>query len=478
MVNTAVRVNRTWRSVGRSKNDWAELAKWCVALANRAGGVVQVGAVGTDVPHDVDLGAVFIGKIQKKLEGLLSGVSFEVQIPSEAQGAYFEICVERSLGVASTVDGLFWIWSWGGVQSLVGADVLALRQDRPGDHWETRPWGAGSITPLDLLLNGTHSQRQECPFLPRLRLRRLDSNQQVVSDDILGNAQTTIWDELELCLEICPEPFRESLRELVLNGILHRSYAQPGDVVIQLAPHFVEVESSGGWPLGSKPSQCLLGGYWRHPQLAEALAKRGFVAMRGEGLLTVFETQLRRGLGVPVLRADRRRVVVRLDFVPHNEGLAGAIQNAQEEFWLETKERITLGWVALEGPLEASMLADHLGLDYLEELAPWLGRLVEFELVSATGRGAHCLYALHDKWKPQNAKPPQDRVPLPLLMQEVLNYVLTHSLVTDTECGRHCKACYPEYRITARIVKFALNSLAAEGRISIDKTRNQWRYSP
>jgi len=57
------------------------------------------------------------------------------------------------------------------------------------------------------------------------------------------------------------------VRELLVNALVHRPYAQRGDVFLNLHPDRLEVVNPGPLPLGVTPQNVLHTQAWGHPYM-------------------------------------------------------------------------------------------------------------------------------------------------------------------------------------------------------------------
>jgi ATP-dependent DNA helicase RecG len=99
----------------------------------------------------------------------------------------------------------------------------------------------------------------------------------------------------------------EVVREAVLNGVTHRDYMDPGEVLVRHAADQLAITSPGGFIAGITPRNIL-----RHEPasrnrtLAEAFEKLRLVERAGIGRRRIFETTLSYGKRLPEYEADGR----------------------------------------------------------------------------------------------------------------------------------------------------------------------------
>lgn len=497
-------VCRPLRTITGKIADWSDLVKQCVAFANGSGGLLLIGleAGALQAPAGQRVEDAVMRRALKRLQEQTVNVNLSARVVAcGPDSEYLEIRVEQACAVAATSTGLFFLRSGRECVPIVGTDVIRLKQDRPGTHWETQATAfacqaqhaqrlpippdqldsmglasQGMLTRLGALLLGNAEERASLPTFP-FQLVRYQTDG--------GILEKKTWNDpakspLELLYSITQEftsALQPVIQELLVNALAHRCYAQADAIVIHEYSDHMEVVNSGGLPLGVHAHNILHACRPRNPLLALALQKLGAMELTGRGWTTLYDLLLSTGYGLPEVHADAREVRISVPTIAADPALAEALTDIHSQYQLTQTERITLGFIALQGPVEPAQLAAVLDLDYLNELQPWLGRLLELDLVQANGKGAQLRYTLHPQWAPVVEKGPlRERIDPELLRRLVLAYVLTHPGTTDTECGRHCKAMEPAVKITARMVKHALNTLAAENALAIDKTRNQWRY--
>lgn len=124
--------------LGKSAN-FEELAKDCVCFANGVGGSIILGVEDgqTKPPHGQLVPSQLIDQLRKRIAELTVNVQAFPSVKKEPNGSEcVELAIERSTGVASTVDGRYFIRIGDTCRPVVGDDVLRLASDRPGNPWE------------------------------------------------------------------------------------------------------------------------------------------------------------------------------------------------------------------------------------------------------------------------------------------------------------------------------------------------------
>ena len=167
---------------------------------------------------------------------------------------------------------------------------------------------------------------------------------------------------------------------------MHRSYTQRGDIFINLYPDRLEVHSPGRLPLGVTPDNILHTSVKRNEHLAKVFYDLKLMEREGSGYDLIYDILLSSGKSLPIVQegADRVTALVKKHII--NPLVVDFLIKADQTFPFKQKERITLGLIAQHEALSASELADCLALPGAEELKPWLGRLVDWNIVKKRGR--------------------------------------------------------------------------------------------
>jgi ATP-dependent DNA helicase RecG len=138
------------------------------------------------------------------------------------------------------------------------------------------------------------------------RERRLRSN-------IVDTYRTLCASRNSLLPSLCPAVPIKSIRELVVNALIHRSYREPCPIVVRVRSNEVEIESPGSLPAGlSSDSLIRCIPVYRNFLLAEGARYLGLCDKIGRGIDDVYEQVLAHGLGFPVFHSDDNHSSVRL----------------------------------------------------------------------------------------------------------------------------------------------------------------------
>jgi ATP-dependent DNA helicase RecG len=431
--------------------DWSALAADCVCFANASGGCLRLGIedgetlppAGQRVPLDL------LDRVRKRIGELTVNVQVAPSLVSAANGGEFiDLVVARSVGVASTADGRFFVRVGDACKPVVGDDVLVLLSDRPQVPWETmrsldvavadaapdkvaallaqlrasdrvKPsvkdkgdvellthYGlceAGVLTHLGVLLVGRAADRARLGSAPVVQAIRYDElgqkvNKWVWDDYSLSPLELVeaIWREIPdfhesyelpdgLLRQKLPAYDQRVVRELLVNALVHRPYTQRGDIFLNLHPDRLEVVNPGRLPLGVTPQNILHASRRRNERLATLFHDVRLMEKEGSGFDLMYDIQLSQGRPVPLPREGADSVCVTVGRRVLRVGLVKLMADADARFQLRPRER--LGLLAAADGLTARELAARLELSHAEELqSAWLGRLLTLGLVQSTGK--------------------------------------------------------------------------------------------
>lgn len=170
------------------------------------------------------------------------------------------------------------------------------------------------------------------------------------------------------------------VRELVVNALVHRSYAQRGGVELRLYADRLEVESPGRLPPTVTRINLMRARRPRNERLARIFADLGLMEGTGAGVDVVFERQLTAGHAAPVFAEldDSVRVTVLREVV--FPAIRHFIDEVQRHHLLTLRERLVLVYVCHGHDVIPSELATGLALAD-DELSEWIGRLEELGVV-------------------------------------------------------------------------------------------------
>ena len=448
---------------GKTAN-WNEIAKDCVCFANSQGGRLLIGIEDGEVlpPPGQTIKPELLDTLRKRIGELTVNVQALPQIMTADNGGQFiELTIPRSLSVASTCDGRYFLRVSDICRSVVGDDVLRLANERPGFAWETMtqlgiPRTAVDATKLDAFVTGIRaSSRVKASVkektadellthygladgatltnlgvlllggaLDRSRLGTAPIVQFLKYDERGQKVNKLPWDDytlspVELVRAIWQEvpDFRESyeiaeglyrrnvpafdekvVRELLVNALVHRPYTQRGDIFLNLHPDRLEVVNPGRLPLGVTPQTILHASRRRNDALARVFHDLGLMEREGSGFDMMYERQLAYGRPAPTLTEGQDSVHVTVRRHILKPPVIRLIETVDARFQLTQRERITLGLLALSEGMTARRLAESLELTDTDFLNSWLGRLQKFGVVATAGKTSGLRYFVAPVW--------------------------------------------------------------------------------
>lgn len=447
-----LRDQKSLRAVTGKTANWSELAKDCVAFANATGGQLLLGIedgeeqppAGQRVPADLP------DTLRRKLAERTVNVTVLPDVLSAANGGEFiALRVPRSLAVASTTDGRYFLRVSDHSRPVTGDEVLRLASERAALPWETQttlqlprtgadplqqqallqalrasdrvkpsvkektddelldhyqlaqgPW----MTHLGVLCIGRQQQRAQLMSAPVVQFIKFDElgqkvNKLVWDDHTLSPMALieAVWAEVPDFRERYEVPdglYRQHVpafdevvvRELLVNALVHRPYTQRGDIFLNLHPDRLEVVNPGSLPLGVTPQNVLHTTVRRNEHLARLFHDLKLMEREGSGFDKVFEVLLSQGRPAPELIEANDRVQVTIRRRILAPKVIDFIAKADQTYPLTQRERIALGLLAQHEAMTARELATALELSTVDALSPWLRRLLEWELVRSAGR--------------------------------------------------------------------------------------------
>jgi len=443
---------KSLRAVTGRNADWDGLAKDCVAFANAQGGRLLIG-----IEDDATLPAPsqrielsLVDVIRRKIGERTVNVSALPEIRhAENGGEYIELHVRRSLAVASTTDGRYFLRIADESKPVVGDDVMRLAAERSALPWETQTtlrvpresvdrakldalvagirasdrvkpsvkektdaellshyllahgeW----LTNLGVLCVGAQADRARLGTAPVIQFIKYDSQERKVNklvwdDHTLSPMELVghVWREVPDFREFYEIPdglFRQNVpvfdevvvRELLINALVHRPYTQRGDIFISLHPERLEVVNPGPLPLGVTPENVLHESRRRNEHLTRLFHDLKLMEREGTGFDTLYEVLLSQGRPVPRVAEGTDWVKVTVARAAPKPHSIDFIAKASQAYPLTQRERIALGLLVQHEAMTAKELGRQLELDDAESLRPWIARLLDWGLVRQTGR--------------------------------------------------------------------------------------------
>ncbi len=177
------------------------------------------------------------------------------------------------------------------------------------------------------------------------------------------------------------------IRELVANALVHRPYTTRGDIFIDLHPHHLEIHNPGLLPLGVTPRNILHASVKRNIHLAKVFYDLNLMEQEGSGYDRIYEDLLRTAKRPPVVEEGSDRVAVTVESRILKTETLRFMERVNDRYELRQRELIALGLLAQHESLSSLEFSRLLALeDRPERLRDWVGRLMDWGLVTATGR--------------------------------------------------------------------------------------------
>ena len=125
--------HKSLRSVTGKTADWSEVAKDCIAFANATGGKLLLGIEdGQDAPPaDQRIPSDLPDAIRRKIaERTVNVAVLPTVLTAPNGGQYVDLAIPRSIAVASTPDGPYFLRVADQSKPVTGDDVLRLASER------------------------------------------------------------------------------------------------------------------------------------------------------------------------------------------------------------------------------------------------------------------------------------------------------------------------------------------------------------
>lgn len=454
---------KSLRSVTGKSADWNELAKDCIAFANATGGRLLLGIEDTQdlPPPDQRIPPELPDTVRRRLAERTVNVTALPEVLTALNGGQFvELTIPRSLAVASTTDGRYFLRIADQSKPITGDDVLRLASERSALPWETQttlrvPRDAADPAKLDKLVNalrasdrvkpsvkekstdelldhyqlahgscftnlgilclGQQMHRAQLATAPVIQFIKYDDHSQKVNKLVWDDQTASPMELIEAVWQKVPD-FRERyelpdglyrqqvpafdeivVRELLVNALVHRPYTQRGDIFLNLHPDRLEIVNPGPLPLGVTPKNVLHTTVRRNEHLARLFHDLKLMEREGSGFDKIYEVLLSQGRPAPELREEHDRVQVIVRRRILKPEIIDFIAKADQTYQLTQRERIALGLLAQHDALTARELSTLLELPSVEALQPWLARLLDWSIVKSTGRTQATRYFVEPK---------------------------------------------------------------------------------
>ena len=97
----------------------------------------------------------------------------------------------------------------------------------------------------------------------------------------------------------------ETIREAVLNAMMHRSFQMGGDIFIKQYPDEITICNSGGFPYGVNLDNLLtINSSPRSRLLTEVVEKTGLIERSGQGVDIMFRNCLMEGKAIVIINTS------------------------------------------------------------------------------------------------------------------------------------------------------------------------------
>lgn len=534
--------SKSLRTVTGKTADFAELARDCVCFANGSGGQLLIGIEDGESapPAGQRVDPSLLARIRKRVGELTVNVEVLPELRrTDTDDEYIVLTVPRSIGVASTSDGRYFLRVGDTCKPVVGDDVLRLAAERPAAPWESmtslrveRAQVAGAkrssfaasiraskrvkdsvkektdeelmahyglaagevLTNLGVLLVGTTADRARLGTAPVLQAIKYDDRREKVAKHVWDDYTLSPIELVDAVWREVPD-FRESyelpeglfrthvpaydeavVRELLVNALVHRPYTQRGDIFLNLHPDRLEIVNAGRLPLGVTPSNILHASRRRNDGLARVFHDLELMEREGSGFDLMYDRLLTSGRAAPTVTEGVDSVHVVVERRVIHPGVIRLIGEADRRYQLTQRERIALGLLGQSEAMSAAELAQALELSDPAALRPWMGRLVELGLVKQTGRTRATRYFVE----------PTLLTEVGLDRQTTLQRIEPHrlrALIVEDVARYPGSAASDIHRrvgdeIPGRTFRRALRELVDEGAVATEGEKRWRRYHP
>lgn len=364
-------------------------------------------------------------------------------------GQYIDLSIPRSMAVASTTDGRYFLRVADQSKPVTGDEVMRLASERSALPWEMQTTlhiprveadaakrdkllqalrasdrvkasvkeksddelldhyqlaQGQTLTNLGVLCFGRQHHRAQLTTAPVIQFIKYDEHGQKVNKLVWDDHTLNPMELIEAVWQEVPD-FRERyelpdglyrqhvpafdeivVRELLVNALVHRPYTQRGDIFLSLHPDRLEVVNPGPLPLGVTPQNVLHTTVRRNEHLARLFHDLKLMEREGSGFDKIFEVLLSQGRPAPEIIESHDRVQVTVRRRILKPEVIDFIAKADETYQLTQRERIAVGLLAQHDALTARELASKLDLPSVEAVQPWLKRLLDWQLVQSAGR--------------------------------------------------------------------------------------------
>jgi len=346
------------------------------------------------------------------------------------------------------------------------------------------------LTRLGVLLLGRTADRRALGTAPLVQAIKYDEQGQKINKWVWDDCALSPTELVDAVWRELPD-FRESyevaeglyrrqvpaydekvVRELLVNALVHRPYTQQGDIYLNLHPQRLAVVNPGRLPLGVTPHNLLHASRRRNDGLARVFHDLGLMEREGSGFDLMYDRLLSQGRPAPVAEEGTDWVRVTIERRIAKPEVMRLVSLADERYQLTQRERITLGILAQTEGMTARELKAVLETEGGDDVAVWLGRLLNTGLVLTIGKTS----GMHYFVKPEALRGAQldhkttlARITPHRLQALILEDLERHPASSSADVNRRIGA-----EISAKTVKRALDE-AVKAKTVVFSGERRWR---
>ncbi|MBL8005328.1 MAG: putative DNA binding domain-containing protein [Candidatus Kapabacteria bacterium] len=397
--------------------------------------------------------------IRKQISYSTLNVSFLVSlviVKNDSQ--YIQIVIEKNHNIlASTSDGRYYYRNGQSCKAIQPEDLARMFSERSGYVWEAKEstvsisevyenkkrtfinnirnsdrisefireksdnelleyyflQSKGYLTNLGILWIGQRHHRALMQYPPSIQVIRYnaqgDKIWKLVMDEYYENPKELLervikevpdWEET---IEISDGIFRKNIpiypipiiRELVVNALVHRSYAMRGDIFIRIKPDTLEIESPGSLPMGVTPQNILSQTKRRNEHLAKVFYDLGLMEKEGSGYDEIYSLLLMNGKPIPKIQDQDDKVVVSIQKNVISKEVVQLMDELQTQYNLSKKQLLICGVVSQEQSLSFNEIGTILNLSVDNELTALVQHLSKINILKKTGNTRGTQYSIN-----------------------------------------------------------------------------------
>lgn len=205
----------------------------------------------------------------------------------------------------------------------------------------------------------------------------IDSRRRVYPLTVAGGVQ----------LQLSDYPL-DAIRELVVNGLIHRSYETNGTVDVEHTAEQLTITSPGGLVAGVTPANILTyPSTPRHRLLTEVVATLHLAERTGQGVDRAYRELLRNGKEPPIFEDHTTLVRVRVSGGIGNDAFVRFLDDLADPIGRDVDALLALSMLRHTRTLDAAALSQAIQRSIVEAQSV-LARLADLDLVEPTRRSA------------------------------------------------------------------------------------------